>query len=106
MKATDLRTLFFPQETEALEEKKTDIQLQIQQLQAQKEELEVILASHAPCCRLSNQSPSPNSFLTQDKVCLDGVTIRIKQEPNSNSGSIPTSENSLVHPNKRIALGK
>lgn len=98
------------QETEALEDRKNGIQAQIAELQAQKEELEMILAAHTPCCRLNqSQSPSPNSFLQQDKVsfleqnkiCLDGITIRIKQEPES----IPISEPSSVNVHKRVALG-
>lgn len=80
------------QETEGLEDKKMDIQSQIQQLQAQKEELELILAAHAPCCGLSKDRVS---------ISMKPEPISIKPEP----GCVPTSECSSLNSNKRIALG-
>nr|CAD7567424.1 unnamed protein product [Timema californicum] len=71
-------------QTDDLEQKKQGLQLEIQQLQSQKEELEFILDAHKTCCRLKDMTgpsspPDIKPFvLADDKILAE---IRLKQEP-------------------------
>lgn len=81
--------LFFSfQETESLEQKKENLQTEIQQLQIQKEELEFLLEAHKACCRLNNSSPpSPPDIKPIVFPIMDpkDMHVRVKQDHNGDA---------------------
>lgn len=71
------------QETEGLEDKKKSLQIEIQQLQMEKEDLEFILESHKPACRLS-RSGSPMDIkpfaISNNRLVIGEMEVEVKEE--------------------------
>uniref|UniRef100_A0A8D8VQI4 Transcription factor kayak n=1 Tax=Cacopsylla melanoneura TaxID=428564 RepID=A0A8D8VQI4_9HEMI len=93
-------------ETQGLEEKRSNLLLEIEQLTTARSDLEYALKAHQGCCRLELGSDQQESNKQCNKVTLDGVTVSIKSEPGAGeSGNEPTVATSTVNSNKRVALG-
>lgn len=88
-----------------MEEKRQSLQQEIQQLRLQKEELEYILESHKPCCRLNPPSSPPDikPFLDENGDVVPSTTESVvicKKPSHINISKITLNTNS-IRPSKR-----
>ncbi|XP_073999243.1 transcription factor kayak [Rhodnius prolixus] len=90
-------------ETDGLQKKKSGLQSEIQQLKMQKEELEYLLETHRPCCRLEADSENLRSDSPPD-IKPFSLTLKVDSkeemvnEPESNITILPPKRNGGKRP--------
>lgn len=110
MTSADICWCFFSQETESLEEEKSNIEHEIAELQNQKEQLEFILQAHQPVCKrggstyTSNEAPliEPKISSSLSRPTTLNVTsvlsTSLKQQNNSSNVPMSTPANVYTTP--------
>lgn len=107
-----LTSWFSSQETEKLEEEKSDLQKEIENLQKEKDKLEFMLVAHNPVCKLpmderhqhhqQQSAPLPLTMRSNLGTRVQMNQVIVKQEPEDDEEGLCKPQRSVIKP---ICLG-